>query len=133
MMVNLKEIPGIFECFNFEQILSKLSEGKEYLVKGEDKFPIDLEDSVRFLEDLEDFFKSLVYSDRENCNVENHWTDLFQVNGIGTENPRCDFYTRFKVLNAEMQMILTLDNMQSYLSVADFLDTLLFVLYGNRK
>jgi hypothetical protein len=133
-MINLKDISGIFECYNFEQILDKLDEGKRYLENGEENFPIDLADSMWFLQDLEEIIKDLVYSGSSKANVLGDGY-LFQSRGKEnlTEKHLQDFGPKYKGLKAEMRMVLTPKNLESYLSVTKFLDTLLVVLDGKKE
>ncbi|MEX2592399.1 MAG: hypothetical protein WD426_06465 [Anditalea sp.] len=127
-------IKGIFKYYNFEQVLNKLHEGKAYLENGEEEFPIDLADSVVFLEDLEELFKSVVYySNQKKYEMIRNGVipSRTNINGKMVENHLRDYETRFKVLKADMRMVLTWKNMESYLCVIEFLDTLLVVLNKN--
>lgn len=127
-MKNLKQLSGIFEYFTYEQIQEKVNEAEIYLKEGSENFPIDVSNSLLFLEDLEKLFSCIVYSSKKYELVQdgkNLGMDellgyppeiLFQGGSQGS-----------KILRAEMRMILTDDNLVHYLRVLVFVETLIVV------
>lgn len=116
---------GIFECYNFEQMQRRIGDAYAYLMIGQEEFPVDVDESLEFLERMKRDFAAiegdgtdmgLVYRG-EQIDMERlvDWMDADSLR---------DYDIGLKQLTADMRSVLTVDVLEMYKEAALFLDTL---------
>lgn len=124
-MKKIKKLLEIFECFSHEQILEKISGVKLYLQEGSQNLPIDVTDSLQFLKDLEILISSIRSSPRI-CGLvqEGDKVGIEQLVDTRLEKLLKVDHDGPKLLRADLQRILTEGNLEHYLRVTEFLETI---------
>lgn len=118
-MKSMKIIHGIRKNLSYDPFLHQLTKTQAFLERGQREFPIDLKDSVQFLEELKNLYQSSNSPLSDTGKRQGNIKLIYLV----------DCSARINVLKAEMQMVLTMGNMEQYKEVAGFVE-LLQLMFG---
>jgi len=122
---------SIFECYTFSEIDTHITKAHDYLMIAREEFPVDVEESLAFLDKMRADFSEIARVGAEmGMSYRGAIVDMERLVDWLDESNLQEYDQAIKQLLADMRSVLTADVLEMYKPAGEFLDTLLAVMDG---